>query len=124
MIYLGPSASYDISSLLDANPVGLDYLVRNERIKKDFSRLVQDKRLEKERLPWGFYGWTTLIGNGAYLNELLDQVPDFKREVDDHECSHCNWEYRTRVISKDRVREESREDIIKRLMEFSYVCLN
>ena len=97
------------------HPVGIDYLVRFERDKADFVKLMPDKKLEKERLPWGFYGYTYLGQGKVWLNELLDQVPDFKYEVDVHECGHGNWEYRTRVVSKDRVKEESRDSIILRL---------
>lgn len=97
------------------NPVGIDYLVRFERDKVDFVKMMPDKKLEKERLDWGFFGYTYLGHNQAWLNESLDQTPEFKYEVDVHECGHCNWEYRTRIVSKDRVKEEPRESIITRL---------
>ena len=120
MMYKPPSDSYKKEELQEANPVGVDYLVRNERTNKDFTRVMPDKRIENVKLPWGFYGYTYLNHDKAWLNERLVEVPEFKYEVDAHECGHCSWEYRTRVVIKDRVKQETREDILKRLFKLQY----
>jgi hypothetical protein len=59
-----------------------------------------------------------------WLNELLDYTPEFKKEVEVHEAIHTDNEYETRVISRDMVKEESREEIVKRLLREGYNLLN
>ena len=117
MAYMSQKKDYRTSELLEANPVGIDYLVRNERAKQDHTNKAPNKQLEKERLPWGFYGYTYLGHNQMWINELLDYTPEFKKEVEVHEAIHTDNEYETRVISRDMVKEEPREEIIKRLRE-------
>ena len=103
--------------MIDANPVGIEYLVRNERMRADHTNKIPDKRVEMARMPWGLFGYTYLGEGKQWLNELLYQTPDFKREVDLHEAIHTNDEYETRVVSKDMLREESRAEILKRIMD-------
>ncbi len=115
MAYSVPGHGYDKKELHEANPVGIDYLVRNERVKKDFTRLIPDKKVEKERLPWGFFGYTYLGGNKQWLNELLDYTPELKEEVDVHEGIHTNDESETIYVSRWMCEKESREEIVKRI---------
>ena len=112
MTYLPLSDNYNIE---EVHPVGINYKVRFERAKQDHTNKIPDKKLEKERLPWGFYGYTYLGHNKMWLNELLDQTPALKRETDVHEAIHTNDEYETRVISRDMIKEEPIERIIKRI---------
>ena len=67
------------------------------------------------------FGDTYLAHNKARLNSRLEETLEFKEEVDVHECAHCNWEYRTKAISRDRAKKESREDIIKRINQRVYL---
>lgn len=106
---------YDMHDLHESHPVGINYIVRNERMKQDHTNKVPHKVMEKEQLPWGFYGYTYLGHNKMRLNTLLDQTPQLKREKDVHEAIHTPDEYETRVVSRDMVKEEPREDIIKRV---------
>lgn len=117
MTYSSQCSGYSTREMIDANPVGIDYIVRNERMKTDHTNKIPDKRVFKERMPWGLFGYTYLGEGKQWLNELLDQVPDFKREVDLHEAIHTNDEYETRVVSRDMLKEESRSEIIKRIMD-------
>ena len=101
----------------ETNPVGIDYLVRNIRKQQDHTHKVPNKKLEKERLPWGFHGYTYLQDSKMWINELLDYTPDLKFETEIHEAIHTDDEYETRIISKDMVKIESRESIIRKIME-------
>ena len=114
MVYSPPSSLYQNKEAIEANPVGIDYQVRNELAKQDFTNRI-DKFMEKERLPWGFFGYTYLGQGKMWLNYRLDETPEFKKEVEVHEAIHTPDEYETRVISKDMIKQESRESIIKRL---------
>jgi len=120
MTYAPPNQSYNKEELLEANPVGIEYFVRNERIRNDCTRFIPAKTIEWVREPWGLYGYTIIDHNKAWLNELLKQTPDFKKEVDAHECDHCSVELTTRYIARERVKEESREEIVKRLPQQGY----
>jgi hypothetical protein len=116
MTYYLYSRSYKTEELSKAHPVGIDYLVRNEQLRNDFTRFIPAKAIEWIRADWGApHGYTYIGHNKAWLNELLQQTPEFKKEVDAHECDHCPVELTTRYISRERVKEEPREDIKKRL---------
>lgn len=117
MRYKSHSHGYNKKEMQEANPVGIDYLVRNERIKQDHTNKIPNKELRKVRLPWGIYGYTYLQHNEMWLNDLLDYTPKFKKKVAVHEGIHTHDEYETRVISEDMVKEEPREDIIEILSE-------
>lgn len=125
MAYYLRSREYGIDSSFKANPVGIDYLVRFELKKKDHTSKMPDKWVFKRRMPQGLYGYTYLGGNQQWLNELLDQTQYLKFEVDIHELIHTDDEQETRYISKEMIKEEDREDIIKRILKgMKYVCLN
>jgi len=115
MTYYSHSYKYNKEALSRVHPVGIDYFVRNERIKNDFTRFMENKEIEWIRAGWGApHGFTYRQGK-IYLNESLKEKPEFKYEVDVHECGHCPIESVTRYISKEQVKEESREEIVKRL---------
>ena len=116
MDYRSHSESY-LDEMRKANPTGLDYLIRNERHKQDHTNKVPNKTLTKEKLPWGFYGYTYQQHTRMWLNNLLDYTPDFKEEVEVHEAIHTPNEYETREIAEDMVKKESREDILKRILQ-------
>jgi hypothetical protein len=125
MTYSPPSHGYHSPAAVEANPVGIDYLVRNERIKQDHTNKAEGKHVTKEQMPWGLFGYTYLGMGKQWLNDLLDQTPEFKKEVDLHEAIHTNDEYETRVISKDMLDIESRGEILGRLLkDFYYVSRN
>jgi len=93
------------------------YLLDREKSLVDFTNRIPDKVIEKERLPWGFYGYTYLGHNKAWLNERLDETPEKKEETDNHECGHTNWEYETKVrtafklaINEDELRKKIDEN--------------
>lgn len=100
MTYSPPSFGYNVRELLEANPVGIEYLVRNERNKQDHTNKAEGKHVTKEQMPWGLFGYTYLGMGKQWLNELLDQTPDFKKEVDVHEAIHTNDELETRYLAK------------------------
>ena len=120
MTYSAPSQGYNQRELLEANPVGIEYFVRLEKDKKDFTKHLPNKIIRKERLPRGLYGYTIIGDNFAVINETLDQTPELKKEVIAHECDHSPSEYDTRVTSKNRVEEESRAVILKRAPKNDY----
>ena len=121
MTYYSHSQKYDTEEISKANPVGIDYLVRNERIKNDCTRLIPAKTIEWFRADWGApHGYTYIGHNKAWLNEYLKETPEFKEEVDAHECDHCPVELTTRYIARERVKEEPREEIVKRLPQQGY----
>ncbi len=122
MTYSAPSHGYNAKDLIEANPVGIEYMVRNERGKEDFTNLI-DKNVTKERLPWGFFGYTYLNHSRSWLNELLDQTPEFKKEVDLHEAMHTPDELETRYISKWMLDFKPREEILKNIVDnYMYGC--
>lgn len=120
MTYSAPSQGYNQKELIEANPVGIEYMVRNERAKEDFTNLV-DKTVTKERLPQGLFGYTYLGMGKMWLNETLDQTPEFKKEVDLHEAIHTNDERETRYLSKWMLDFKPRAEIIKQLIhDYNY----
>lgn len=116
MTYYSHSQEYSKDLLSRVHPVGIDYKVRNERDRKDVTKFGQNKVIEWIRADWGApYGFTYIGHNKIWLNESLKETPEFKYEVDVHECGHCPIESVTRYISREQVKEESREEIIKKL---------
>ena len=120
MKYKSHSKSYK-EEIQEANPVRIDYLVRNEEIKNDFTRLIPAKTIEWVRVPWGApYGYTYIGHNKAWLDERLKEKPEFKEEVDVHECDHCPVELRTRYIAWERVKKEPREERRNKLIKADF----
>lgn len=118
MNYEGHSGNYDKKEIQKANPVGIDYLVRNEQIKEDFTSRLPAKQIIWIRVPWGQpYGATRIGDNKEWLDEKLKEVPEFKEEVDNHECDHCPIELNTRYIAWERVKKQSREEIIEKVKD-------
>jgi len=118
MVYFSQSEDYKSKAkekIAETHPVGIEYLVRNERLKQDHTNKI-DKMVEKVRLKWGFFGYTYLGEGKMWINESLDYTPELKREVEVHEAIHTNDEYETRLISRDMVKREQREDILKRIL--------
>jgi hypothetical protein len=116
MAYSPHKLNYDKKEAKNTNPVGLEYHIRNQRLKSDFSQNIPAKQLNKEALPWGFYGYTYLQHDKIWLNKDLDYTPEFKKEVEIHESIHTNDEYETRVISRHMAEEEDKEETMKRII--------
>ena len=92
------------------------YLLDREKSLVDFTNRIPDKTIEKVNLPWGFYGYTYLGHNRAWLNERLDETPEKKTNTDMHEVSHTDWEYETRVRTDWKLNINENE-IRKRISE-------
>ena len=103
-------------------PINIYYLIKREHSLNDFTNRIPDKKIEMVRLPWGFYGFTYLGQNKAWLNDLLDQVPYQKRKTDIHEVIHTDNEYETRLITEWMLEKEPEEKVKKKILkaDFSY----
>jgi hypothetical protein len=102
--------------LIESNPVGIEYLVRNRRMQEDHTNKIPDKTITMERLPWGFFGYTYLGMGKAWLNDKLPEDPEFKKKVDYHEVAHTNDELETRYLMHwafDIDENKIRKDVIK-----------
>jgi len=99
-----------------ADSARMKYLLDLEKSKVDFTNRIPDKVIEKERLPWGFYGYTYLGHNKAWLNERLDETPDKKYNTDLHEVIHTENEYETRVLT-DWMLDTNKEKLRKKIID-------
>ena len=64
----------------------------------DFTDRVPEKRMRKERLPSGLYGYTSLGLDYMVINDNLSFDQDYKTQV--HEAIHTENEYETRVLTE------------------------
>jgi hypothetical protein len=98
----------------------MKYLLDRERSLIDFTNRIPDKAIEKVNLPWGFYGYTYLGHNKAWLNYRLDETPEKKQNTDLHEVWHTDWEYETRVLT-DWALDIDKEKLRKKIID-NYYC--
>ncbi|MBW2966286.1 hypothetical protein KY342_04240 [Candidatus Woesearchaeota archaeon] len=76
------------------------YLLNREKSLIDFRNRIPDKTIEKVRLPWGFYGYTYIGHNKAWLNDRLDEKPEQKERTDYHEVIHPPDEYEAIILTE------------------------
>ena len=101
-------------------PISIYYLIKREHSLKDFTNRIPDKIIEKVRLPWGFYGYTYIGHNKAWLNELLDQVPYMKQKTDLHEVIHPPDEYEARVLTDWMLEREPDEKVKEKVLKADF----
>ena len=94
----------------------MKYLLDREKSLVDFTNRIPDKTIEKVNLPWGFYGYTYLGHNKAWLNYRLDETPEKKKNTDLHEVWHTDNEYETRVLT-DWALDIDNEKLRKKIIE-------
>lgn len=73
----------------------LDYRVKQDIVKIDFSHII-DKRVHKEPMPKGLYGYTYINSGEMYINDSLSEEQNYKTQV--HEAIHTDDEYETRIL--------------------------
>jgi len=115
MAYYSHSSGYKKRESVD-----MYYLLRREHSLKDFTNRIPDKIIEKVRLPWGFYGYTYLGHNKAWLNYRLDETPDKKENTDLHEAIHTDNEYETRVLTDWMLEKEPEEKVKERVLKGNF----
>ncbi len=80
----------------DAADIG--YVVDREMKKQDFTSLVPLKRMEKEKMSPGLYGYTFLGLDYMAINDNLDPEQSYRTQV--HEAIHTEDEYETRQLER------------------------
>ncbi|MBD3249593.1 hypothetical protein GF336_06120 [Candidatus Woesearchaeota archaeon] len=115
MTYFSQNRKYKAKDAAD-----IEYIIGKEKKKQDFTHSVPDKRMEKERLPSGLYGYTFLGLDYMAINDNLDPEQSYKTQV--HEAIHTEDEYETRQLEKwmfeideEKIRKELGKDKIIRI---------